>query len=818
MPVKNRLMKQPIKSISFIAILLICINLGNHAQTNMQCYRADPNSGARSHVLNIKRMVLNVGFEPKQGLVKGKVTHYFTPLRKKVDSFFLDAPGIKFQEVKLNEEKVDYSTTSKGIVIYPDKPLKWQTDHKLFLDYKATPRKGIYFIGWESPDDSSRNQIWTQGQGTDNRHWIPCYDNPNDKLLTEVKVTFDKDYKVLSNGKQVNVANNQDGSKTWHYKMQKPHTTYLVMLAIGRYGIEQRTSGNGVPMKLYHYPDEPEKVKPTYRHSAKIMDIMERETGVSYPWSQYSQVPVQNFLYGAMENTTATIFGDFYYVDKRGALDNSYVYVNAHELAHHWFGDYITLNSNEHIWLHESFATHYGRLCEYFIYGDQHYQVIRERQLNRALSASDKNNRPIMASNAGTNRIYPKGALVLGMLKDVVGKKQFDRVVAHYLEKHAYKNVITQDFIMAFQEVLGMNLNWFFEQWIKHGGEPHYQVDYQSIQKNGSDMTAIEVKQIHEVNNLIGYFRMPINFEVHYEDGGKTRKKAWVEGPETTVKLQNPKDKEIAFVLFDPKNQVVKRLTFPKSMDELKAQALKAPNMVDRYDALKALRSKEPAKKRDVLLEAYNASSHYFLKKEIAKQLAKDRTNKGLAVLQKALNHPHHEVRGAVLQHVDSVPRKLRQGFKKALQDSSYRNTELALKKIAQSQPDNLDQYLATTRDVYGIGNSVKITWLELAVRYKSNRYLDELVAYAGHGYEFKTRVNAMKALKRLNHCNQKVVKHLIDAYLDPNSRLSNPARDVLNHFMIQHQYKPILKRYYQNQTWSKRKRNQLNQLMNSLN
>ncbi len=794
--------------------LIFCSGLPLIAQTDKQCYRKVPGSEARGHQLDFQKMVLDVAFEPGKGLVKGKVTHFFSPLRKSVDSFFLDAPGITFQEVTLNGKSIDYQTTEKGIALFPDEPLNWETDHKLFMDYQATPRKGIYFIGWNDPKGQSRKQIWTQGQGTDNRHWIPCYDAPNDKLITEVKVTFDEDYQVLSNGERLNVEPAANAKKTWHYKITHPHTTYLVMLAIGKYGIEDRMSNNGTPMKMYYYPDEPEKLEPTYRHSKAIMNILEKETGVQYPWSKYAQVPVQDFLYGAMENTTATIFGDFYHVNEQGALDNSYEYVNAHELAHHWFGDYITLNSDKHIWLHESFATHYGRLCQYHLDGEKAYQVIRERQLQRALSASDKNTRPIMASNAGTNRIYPKGALVLGMLKDVVGKAQFDRVVKHYLNKHAFGHVTTHDFIMAFQEVLGMNLNWFFEQWIKHGGEPHYKVNYQVMEINGNAQTQVRVQQIHKVTDLIGYFRMPIDLVVHYEDGTQTRKTAWIDGPETVVNLEKPKGKSVDFVLFDPNNQVVKRLTFPKPLEELKSQALNAPAMIDRYDALKAMRHLSLTQKRDALITIYEQSDYYFLKKEILRQLAGDRHEESLAVLKKGLNDSHHEVRGAVLSHVDSVPEALIPGYEQALTDSSYDNVEMALQKLVKYHPANRDQYFEKTRDEQGIGHAIQVKWLELATRHKDRNYRGDLVEMTSRSYEFRTRVNAMQALKRLNYCDQALVKNLFHAYLNPNNRLSNPAKEVLTYFMTQHQYEEVIQAYYQSQEWETWEEKQLKKVL----
>lgn len=798
-----------------VAFLAFFCASHSDAQTSMQCYRADPGAGARSHKLDYKKMNLDVAFEPQEGRVIGNVEHRFTPLRNGVDSFFLDGPGIVYKRVQLAGEPVAHRINEDGIWILPDKSLNRQEAYKLTISYTATPRKGIYFIGWEKKDKGSRKQIWTQGQGTDNRHWFPCYDNPNDKLVTNTTITFDSSYEVLSNGKRLDVhLNPKAGTKTWEYQTTHPHTTYLVMLAIGQYDIQKRVTKNDVPLYLYYYPEEPEKINPTYRHSKEIMNIMEKETGIAYPWSRYSQVPVQDFLYGAMENTTATIFGDFYYGNKRQQIDQSYVYVNAHELAHHWFGDYITLNSSKHIWLHESFATYYGRLCEKRLFGDRYYQKIREQQLQRALTAADKNTRPIMHTQAGTNRIYPKGSLVIGMLKDMVGKKAFNRVLTHYLKKHAYGNVTTHDFIMAFQEVLGRNLNWFFDQWIKRGGIPHYKVDYHIL---ASSEVAVNIRQIHKTNDLVGYYRMPINVEVHFKDGTTVSKKPMVDGPITQTTIPIPEGKAVKYVLFDPGNQVLKRETFQQSIATLTTKATEARLMIDRYDALKKLRDKPSNQKRNALKTIYEKADYHLLKAEALKQLTNYPSSQVITFLRKGLMADHHEVRRAVLKNLDSLPSALAPLYERTLKDSSFKNIELALKTLVENRPENLNAYLTTTKGVKGLNNhNVRITWLELAAKYKSKKYLSDLVSYASSSYEFRTRVNAMKALKRLNHCNKKVIQHLVDAYLNPNGRLSRPAKKVLTYFSQQHRYQRMIKQYYEDNTWPKFAKDKWQKLLKS--
>jgi len=216
------------------------------------CYLRDPDAGSRSRNVDFKHLKLNLELLPEKGMVKGVVEHTFSPLQKEVDSIFLDAPKISIQKVLLNDKEVKFDTNDKGLIIHFQPALKWETTHKLTITYEATPKKGIYFLGWNeaTPQNktlaSVRKQIWTQGQGIDNRHWIPMYDDMNDKITSEILLSFDKKYKVLSNGKLLSFKEQKDGTMSWHYKMTYAHAPYLIMLGIGDYSIRTTKTKRGV--------------------------------------------------------------------------------------------------------------------------------------------------------------------------------------------------------------------------------------------------------------------------------------------------------------------------------------------------------------------------------------------------------------------------------------------------------------------------------------------------------------------------------------------------------------------------------------------
>ncbi len=358
------------------------------AQSTYNCYVRDANSAPRDHQVDVTRMSLDVRFEPKLGLVKGTVIHQMVPLRKQVDTLFFDGPGIHIQSAELNGKPVKFASNATGVIIYPETPMTWDKQYEVKFVYEANPRRGIYFIDWNNA--GGRKQIWTQGQGIDHRNWVPMYDDMDDKFITETRITFDKQYQVLSNGKKVWEKDNKDGTKTWYYTMTRPHAGYLLMLAIGEYKIKATKSSRNVPVNFWYYADKPEWVEPTSLHTEKMMDFLEAETGIPYPWESYSQVMVQDFLYGAMENTTATIFGDFFATDSRGFIDRNYMGVNCHEFTHQWFGDYITARSGNDSWLQESWATYFPKVFQHQLYGDDFYEWAKRAEHNTALEAGKK--------------------------------------------------------------------------------------------------------------------------------------------------------------------------------------------------------------------------------------------------------------------------------------------------------------------------------------------------------------------------------------------------------------------------------------------
>jgi aminopeptidase N len=794
-----------------LLILLAFIATISLSAQDFVCHPYDEGERPREHNVDIIKMSLEVSFVPEQKLVKGKVSHLFMTLQKKVDTIFFDGPGIRIKTAKLDGKDLKFTTDANGVTVFPSTPLTWDKQHTITFEYEANPKKGIYFIGWEMPEDAAntnpwriRRQIWTQGQGIDNRHWIPMYDDANDKFITETTVVFDSKYKVLSNGNKLKEKDNGNGTKTWHYAMTKPHGGYLLMLGIGDYKIMERKTKRGVPLHLYYYPDLEDRAEPVYRHSEYMFEFLEEQTGVNYPWESYSQIMVQDFIYGAMENTTATIFGDFFNVDNRAYLDRNYVGVNCHELTHQWFGDMITHRSRADIWLHESYATHYPKVMIREMEGIAAYQWAQYAEMQRALAAGEKDSYPIRHSAAGSSRWYPKGSTVISMLKDVVGEDGFNRVIKHYLNKHAYKNVETNDLYQAIQDVLGMSPDWFFQQWLYNGGEPHYKVAWEDFNASGNRKTQIVVSQIQKQNQWVGLFKMPVDIEVYYKDGSNIRQKVWVEKETEIINIPNQKGKDVSFVVFDAGNKVLKNLTFNRSYAELEAQALNAKEPIDRFLALEAIRNTNFDTKRELLHTVFTNEKFYGLRAEAASQFVND--SGSYEYTKKALADKDVHVRKAVINSVDEIPFALIEEFEALLTDSSYNIIETALTKLYKDHAGLHERLLNKTKDVLGMHNAIRIIWLEKMgshVATSKPEHWKQLVAFAGPGYEFRTRINAFKALERINLFDDNLFKNALDAATSENRRLAGPALSFLKFVAQNSTYKFIMNNYITANTMS---------------
>ncbi len=758
------------------------------------CYHLDAGGHERNRNIDVTHMIVNVSFIPQKNEVIGDVTHTFSSLQDNIDTIFFDAPEIQVESVWLDEKPIPFRTNPEGLIVSTSLKNDFQKTHKIRITYIAHPKRGIYFIGWNlnqipEPAHMSRRQIWTQGQGIDNRHWIPMIDSRHDKFITETVVTFDEEYKVLSNGELFKLKTNKNKTKTWHYKMSKPHAGYLLMLAIDKYAVKQTVSKNGIPHQFWYYPEHPERVEPTSKYSEEILDFLAEEIGHPYPWGTYSQVMVQDFLYGAMENTSATVFGDFFWVDAKGFNDRNYISVNAHEATHQWFGDLITGRHDGEQWLQESFATFYPGLVEGKLFTPDHKFWYFRNNMNGALDAGKANSLPVRHSAAGSSRHYPKGASVLYMLQHQLGRDNFRRSIQLYLKKYEYQTVETWDLQKAIVDATGINMDWFFDQWIHRGGEPQFTVSHKI---NATDLTLF-VEQTQKQDQVVKSFRCPVDIAIYFADGEILRKKIEInkQNHQFTFAISKP----VSFVLFDEGSFILKDVVYRKSTEEYFLQLEKSEFMLDRYDALIALKNSMISdsafltKRYNALKKAWEKETFFAIKAEIASQLLEFKQLTSIQIKSIASNSDK-AVRMAFVQKAPLVP-GTQPYFEKFLTDSSYEVMEAALVRMwnhplfANRKNFMMDQIKGTD----GHTHNIRVRYFELGSEiYDDMRpsMIGSLTAMAGPLYEFRTRTLAMQALQRKNFLNESFAHNLFEGATNFNSRLNTPAIGVLKAYMAQ--------------------------------
>ncbi|WP_461532872.1 M1 family metallopeptidase [Sinomicrobium sp.] len=414
--------------------------------------------------VDFTRAEAQLSIDPYKREVSGTVSYDFQ-LRKQVDTVYLDARNMKFDKVVLNGSPAQYTYNGRYLVL--NDSFENLSKNKLELTYRVNPEKAMYFIGWNDSSGIGKKQLWTQGQGRYASHWIPTIDDRNEKVEYDLCICFLKGYNVLVNGELKDV-NDNDTLTKWCYDMKRPMSSYLLAIAIGNYHKTTAVSRGGVPLECYFYPDDEELAKYTYKHSTTIFNHLEEEIGVKYPWQNYKQVPVRDFLHAGMENTTLTLFSDNFMVDSIGLKDRDYSNVCAHEMAHQWFGNLVTARSDTHHWLQEGFATYYALLAERKLLGDDYYywKLYRSAEMLAEQSAEGMGE-AVMDPKANSLTFYEKGALALHRLRAITGDAAFRKGVKDYLQKHAYSSVETSDFLDEIAASSGKDLTGFYQVWLQ---------------------------------------------------------------------------------------------------------------------------------------------------------------------------------------------------------------------------------------------------------------------------------------------------------------------------------------------------------------
>ena len=574
---------------------------------------------APDRLFRIHHIKLDLSFDLNEQSVSGTATITLSPYSPDCRKITLDAAEMSIRKVRrifmqpepdnsplqpLGKSPQDLSYETHLEKLHIDLPTAAQRDEEVMIEitFFCRPRKGLFFVKPDGEYAAKPHQIWSQGQTEDAHWWFPCADTPHQKMTTELIATVDEKYFALSNGALLKTSENSDTrTKTYHWRQDQPHPAYLVTVVVGEYqAIQERV--NGLPIEYYVYADRVEAGKKLFEKTPQMIEFFAGKFGYPYPFAKYSQILVDDFLFGAMENTSATTMTDRCLLDARAELDLNYEDIVAHELAHHWWGDLVTCKHWTEIWLNESFATYSEFLWREKTRGNDEarWSMFQDflTYLNEDISS---HRRPIFydqyrySEELMDRHAYEKGSCVLAMLRHILGDEDFFRSMARYAGKFAFGVAETNDFKVAIEEVTGKNLQWFFDQWIYSAGYPEIEVEYewQAAQK----MLRLKVKQVQkadEDDEAVEAFRFPAEIEIVHGEAGEVIESfarqslhVWVEKCEQEFYF--PCDTKPKMVVFDKWHRTFKLMRFPKSASELLFQLRHDEDFLGRARAAREL-------------------------------------------------------------------------------------------------------------------------------------------------------------------------------------------------------------------------------------
>lgn len=552
---------------------------------------------------------LEVKFDWQNSWLYGKATVDIKPFFYPTAKLYLNARGMDIYKVQIvksgQNTDLKYTYENDSIKIDLDKTYTKEEKYTVFIDYKSKPEelkkggsraimsdKGLYFINPKGEDPDKMPQIWTQGETQSNSAWFPTIDSPNEKMTQELFITVDDKYTTLSNGVLKEQKKNTDGTRTDRWVMDLPHAPYLVMMGIGEFKIV-KDSWKGKDVWYYVEKEYEPYARAIFGNTPEMLEFYSNKLGVQYPWQKYSQIVCRDYVSGAMENTSATLHGEFLYSTDRELIDDDQESVIAHELFHQWFGDLVTCESWSNLPLNESFATYGEYLWNEYKYGrdkadaegyaSRSGYIAESKQKNVDLIRFDYKDREDMFDGHS----YNKGGQILNMLRRYVGDEAFFSSLKLYLERNKFNTAEVHNLRLCFEEVTGEDLNWFFNQWFLSKGHPDLKIEkqYDAAQKKLN----LKITQQQDFEKGIPLFTIPVNVDI-YSGKNKMSKLIWIKQAEETIEIPNV-NQQPDLVNFDADKSLLCNKNESKTLEEYVFQYKNAPLYLDRFEAMEYLKN-----------------------------------------------------------------------------------------------------------------------------------------------------------------------------------------------------------------------------------
>jgi aminopeptidase N len=753
-------------------------------------YHPFPLPGDRPHyapdrVADIRHLRLEIPeLDLDRGSLRGVCTTTFAALNDGLDAITFDAVEMDIASVQDTAgAPLPYEYDGTRLHVRLPRPLREGEEAAVTVAYRAMPRRGLYFIGPDEAYPQRPRQVWSQGEDEDNRHWFPCYDAPNERQTSELIVTVPRGMVALSNGRLLSTREDPAaGTVTYHWLESVPHPAYLISLAVGEFS-ELRHEVDGLPVVSYVQRGREAEAERALARTPDMLRFFTERLRYPYPFEKYAQVFVAEFIFGGMENTSATTLTDTVLYDERAALDFDCDGLVAHELAHQWFGDLLTCRDWAHAWLNEGFATYWEALFTEHHKGQDEFRYELWRNA-RAYFDEDRQRyrRPIVQRvyhepmDIFDRHLYEKGGLVLHMLRFVLGDALFFKAMHHYVATYAHQAVTTADLQRAVEDATGKSLAWFFEQWLEKGGHPVFEVSWSWDEERRQ--ATVTVRQTQPTDNLTPLFRMPVDLAFHTEGQGVVILRVQVEEREHRFTVPLPERPWL--VAFDPGNWLLKTLTFEKPEPELITQLRRDPDAIGRIQAAHDLGRKGTRAALEALAAAVREDPFWGVQAEAARALGQMKTAAARDALIGLISIPHPKARRAVVEALgefrgderaaDALLPVLQQG------DPSYAVEGEAAKSLGRVRSSRaFDALTAALREKDSWNETIRQRVLEGLGELGDLRAVPLVLEWAAYGKPTPARVAAVGALEKLARGERKdeVVERLVELLDDPNLRVT---------------------------------------------
>ena len=728
---------------------------------------------ARSRDYDLQDIHTHLWFDLEQRQVRGEVTESVAALRDNISELKFDSVGLTIDGVAVDGRVAKFSLTPADLVVTLERPAVRGERHEILIRYHGQPKKGLYFVLPDKNYPQQPREIWTQGEAEDTRYYIPVYDYPNDRTTSEMVVTVPAAWITVSNGRLIGVKNEPDGMKTWDWKQSETLSTYLISMVAGEF-VERDDSWHGIPLRYVVPRGEETTIEPTFERTKQMLDLFTSKLGIAYPWAQYAQTSVDDFVATGMENTSATTLTTHSLVNPTLALEDhdGADEVTSHELAHQWFGDLVTCKDWANLWLNEGFADYFQRVWNERRFGDDDADFEYWRDQNEWLRQPRLYPMPIVSrefddSTEYQDNIYDKAGWVLRMLHEKLGDEEFFRALHHYLELNHGQNVVTADLQKAIEQATSINVDKFFDQWIYGAGAPKFDVSY--AHDPGAREVKLSVQQTQKVEGRVGLFDVPVDVEIATANRRETHS---IEVNQASQTFTFPADGPPLMVIFDKGDRILKAVNFKRDPAALIYQLKNAETTPDRSEAAVALGNlKSDPNAVAALGDAAQHDTFWGVRVEALEGLGRiggpDAERQILAVIR----DPTPWVRDVAVRELGnfqedaSLPSKLSDI---ASNDAAYRVRTAALGALARIQAPNAFDTLAAAVKSVSPDDTLREASLRAFGRLGDTRAVPILVEWSAVGKPMGSRQAAIGAIAELDKSNKAITRMLISFLGEP--------------------------------------------------